>query len=156
MIRPARRDDLGAMVSLIRELADYEGGLHQVEVAENHLEAALFCQSPRVFAHVADHEGDVVGMAVWFLTFSTWTGTHGIYVEDLVIRSGFRGSGFGRALLGELARIALASGYARLEWSVLDWNQPAIGFYHHLGSRPMDGWTTHRVSGTALEQLASQ
>jgi GNAT superfamily N-acetyltransferase len=154
MIRPARRNDMAALVSLVRELADYEHAAGNVALVEADLDAALFGESPKVFAHVAEHEGEVAGMAVWFVTFSTWTGRHGIYVEDLFVRRHLRGLGIGRALMREVARSAVESGYARLEWSVLDWNDPAIGFYRHLGSEPMEEWTIHRVSGPALRRLA--
>lgn len=154
MIRPARPEDVPAIAALVRELADYERAAHLVDLDEADLEAALFGPSPAVFAHVAEHEGTVVGMAVWFRTFSTWTGRHGIYLEDLVVSRPYRGRGLGRALLEGLARIAVASGYARVEWAVLDWNEPAIGFYRHLGAEAMDQWTVHRITGAALRGLA--
>jgi GNAT superfamily N-acetyltransferase len=141
-------------MALVHELADYEHAAAHVRAVPADLERALFGNDPRAFAHVAECGGQVVAMAVWFLTFSTWTGRHGIWVEDLVVRRDRRGRGYGRALLAELARIARASGYTRLEWAVLDWNHPAIGFYRHLGSESLDGWTVHRVSGAALAELA--
>jgi ribosomal protein S18 acetylase RimI-like enzyme len=95
-------------------------------------------------------------MALWFLNFSTWTGRHGIYLEDLYVRPEFRGRGYGKALLTELARICVARGYRRLEWSVLDWNTPAIEFYKSLGAVPMDGWTVYRLTGEALTALGQQ
>ena len=107
-----------------------------------------------MFAHVAEHDGEVGGFALWFLSFSTWTGQHGIYLEDLYVRPDLRRSGLGRALLAELARICVARGYSRLEWSVLDWNAPARGFYASLGAAEMDEWTVHRLSGAALRALA--
>jgi GNAT superfamily N-acetyltransferase len=113
-----------------------------------------------VFAHVAEHRDaappEVAGFALWFLNFSTWTGRHGIYLEDLYVRPELRGCGYGTALLGELARLCVERGYARLEWSVLDWNEPAIAFYRALGAVPMDGWTVHRLSGHALRRLGSR
>ena len=154
MIRAARRDDVAAIAVLVRELAEYEHAAGSVDLVEGDLDAALFGESPKVFAHVAEHEGEVAGMAVWYVTFSTWTGRHGVYVEDLVVRRHLRGLGIGRALLSAVARTAVETGCARLEWSVLDWNEPAIGFYRHLGSEAMDEWTIHRVSGDALRQLA--
>jgi GNAT superfamily N-acetyltransferase len=154
MIRPARRDDVAALASLVRELADYERAAGNVELADGDLDVALFGESPKVFAHVAEHEGEVAGMAIWFVTFSTWTGRHGIYVEDLIVRRHLRGLGIGRALMSEIARTAVDAGHARLEWAVLDWNKPAIGFYHHLGSEAMEEWTTHRLTGAALRGLA--
>ncbi|HEX3980131.1 MAG TPA: GNAT family N-acetyltransferase, partial [Acidimicrobiales bacterium] len=113
-----------------------------------------FGSDPTVFAHVAEEDGVVVGMAIWFLNFSTWTGRNGIYLEDLYVRPEARSSGVGRALLIELASIARRSGYGRVEWSVLDWNEPAIGFYQSLGAVPMDEWTGYRLSGQALVDLA--
>ncbi len=107
-----------------------------------------------MFAHVAEHQGEVVGFALWFLNFSTWTGQHGIYLEDLYVRPDQRRSGLGRALLAELARVCVARGYARLEWSVLDWNSPARRFYASLGAAEMDEWTVHRLAGPALAALA--
>ena len=155
MIRPATPEDAGAIVALVRELAAYERAPDQVALDEAALRASVFCEHPRVFVHVAEHEGRVAGMAAWFVTYSTWTGRHGIWVEDLIVSEAARGLGLGRALLSHLAGIAAADGYARLELAVLDWNEPAIGFYRHLGARPMAEWTTYRVSGDALGRLAS-
>ncbi|MGH2717596.1 MAG: GNAT family N-acetyltransferase [Actinomycetota bacterium] len=154
MIRPARPEDIPALVALVKELAAYERAPDEVRLVAGDLRRALFGESPAAFAQVAEVRGEVVGMAVWFLTFSTWTGRHGIWLEDLVVRRDLRGQGYGRALLGALARLAVERGYARLEWAVLDWNEPAIGFYRHLGSAPQDEWTTHRVAGEALTRLA--
>lgn len=154
MIRPARAEDIPALIALVNELATYERAADEVQLSATDLETALFGDHPAAFAHVAVHGGEVVGMALWFLTFSTWTGRHGIWLEDLVIRQELRGHGYGRALLTALARIAVERGYARLEWAVLDWNEPAIGFYRHLGSAPQQEWTTHRISGDALDRLA--
>ena len=156
MIRPATPEDAGAIVALVRELAAYERAPDQVVIEEAALVAAVFCEDPRVFVHVAEHEGRVAGMAVWFITYSTWTGRHGIWVEDLIVSATARGLGLGRALLTHLAGIAVAEGYARLELAVLDWNEPALGFYRHLGARPMAGWTTYRVSGDDLNRLAAR
>ncbi|SEF82925.1 Acetyltransferase (GNAT) family protein [Thermomonospora echinospora] len=141
------------ILRLIRELADYEKALHEVRATEEDLRASLFGPEPRVFAHVAEQDGEVVGFALWFLTFSTWMGTHGIYLEDLYVRPEARGGGHGRALLTELARIAVERGYRRVEWSVLDWNEPAIGFYKALGATPQDEWTVYRLTGQALRDL---
>ena len=111
--------------------------------------------SPTVFAHVADEGGRLVGMAIWFRNFSTWTGRNGIYLEDLYVRPEGRARGIGRALVAELATIAHRSGYARVDWSVLDWNESAIRFYRSLGAVPMDEWTGYRLSGEALAALGS-
>jgi GNAT superfamily N-acetyltransferase len=113
----------------------------------------LFGDHPAVFAHVAEHEGAVAGFALWFVNYSTWTGRHGIYLEDLYVSPELRGHGYGRALLAELARICVERGYGRLDWSVLDWNEPAIGFYESLGAVAMDEWTVHRMTGPALHAL---
>ncbi|MBA9007464.1 MULTISPECIES: GNAT family N-acetyltransferase [Thermomonospora] len=153
MIRPAVIDDVPTILELIRELADYEKSLHEVRATEEDLRRALFGPEPKAFAHVAEQDGRVVGFALWFLTFSTWTGTHGIYLEDLYVRPEARGGGHGRALLTELARIAVDRGYQRVEWSVLDWNEPAIGFYKALGATPQDEWTVYRLTGEALAEL---
>ncbi|WP_103936482.1 GNAT family N-acetyltransferase [Thermomonospora echinospora] len=153
MIRAAVPGDVPTILRLIRELADYEKALHEVRATEEDLRASLFGPEPRVFAHVAEQDGEVVGFALWFLTFSTWMGTHGIYLEDLYVRPEARGGGHGRALLTELARIAVERGYRRVEWSVLDWNEPAIGFYKALGATPQDEWTVYRLTGQALRDL---
>ncbi|NHC43704.1 GNAT family N-acetyltransferase [Motilibacter aurantiacus] len=149
-IRPARSDDVPAILGLIRELADYERALDEVLATEEQITEALFGESPRVHAHVAEHEGAVAGFALWFLNFSTWQGRHGIYLEDLYVRPELRGQGYGKALLSTLAALCVERGYARLEWSCLDWNEPARGFYRSMGAEPMEEWTVHRLSGDAL------
>jgi GNAT superfamily N-acetyltransferase len=156
MIRPARPADVADIHRLIRELAEYERSAGQVVAAEDDLRRALFGEQPAVFALIAEHEGAVAGFALWFLSYSTWTGRHGIYLEDLYVTPGLRGHGYGRALLAELARICVERGYGRLEWSVLDWNAPAIGFYAALGAVPMDEWTVNRLTGPALLALADR
>ena len=156
MIRPATRDDVATIVDLVCELAGYERALDQVELTPAMLDAALFGDRPALFCHVAeDDSGSVVGMALWFLNFSTWRGTHGIYLEDLYVRPTARGAGHGRALLASLAEVAVERGYSRVEWAVLDWNEPAIGFYRTLGALPMDEWTVWRLTGTPLQELGS-
>lgn len=155
MIRPATPADVPPVLQLIKELAAYEREPDAVEATEELLQSALFGDDPRVHAHIAEHDGDVAGFALWFVNFSTWLGRHGIYVEDLYVRPQYRGRGYGRALLGTLARICIERGYGRLEWWVLDWNEPAIRFYKSIGARPMDEWTVHRVSGEALRRLAA-
>lgn len=156
MIRPAVPADVAILVALVRELAEYERAPAAAVLDEAALARALFGPAPAAFAHVAVDDGgsEVVGFAVWFLNFSTWLGRHGIYLEDLFVRPAARGRGHGRALLTELARIAVERGYGRLDWWVLDWNAPAIGFYRSLGAEAMAEWTTYRLSGTALERLA--
>ncbi|MGO9081111.1 MAG: N-acetyltransferase family protein [Streptosporangiaceae bacterium] len=153
-VRPARPGDVPAIYRLIRELAEYERSLEQVTGTAEQLAAALFAPQPTVFAHVAEIGQEVAGFALWFLNYSTWLGTHGIYLEDLYVTPALRGSGLGRALLAELARICVERGYGRLEWWVLDWNAPAIGFYTSLGAVGMDEWTVHRLTGPALAALA--
>jgi GNAT superfamily N-acetyltransferase len=144
-IRTAREDDVPVIVSLIRELAEYEREPDAVAATEDDIRAALFGPSPAAFCHVAEPDGEVVGFALWFLNFSTWKGRHGIYLEDLFVRPGARGTGLGKALLLTLIDIAKERGYGRVEWSVLDWNTPAIDFYRSLGARPMDEWTVWRL-----------
>lgn len=155
MIRPARPDDVPAIYQLIRDLAEYERSLPEVTATLADLHVSLFGPDPAVFAHVAEHEGEVAGFALWFLNYSTWTGRHGIYLEDLYVRPDLRGSGYGRQLLAELAALCLERGYARLEWWVLDWNEPARGFYDKLGAIRMDDWTVHRLAGAALAAVAA-
>lgn len=154
MIRAARPDDIPEVLRLIRELARYEREPDAVEATEGTLMEALFGAEPQAFAHVAEEGGTIVGLAVWFVSFSTWTGRHGIYLEDLVISPEARGGGHGRALMGELARICAERGYTRLEWSVLDWNVDAQQFYSSLGAVPMPEWIGWRLSGRALTALA--
>jgi GNAT superfamily N-acetyltransferase len=155
VIRAAGAGDVDAIVELIGDLAEYERARHEVQLTGDDLRAALFAGAPAVFALVADVDGAVVGVALWFLTFSTWLGRHGIYLEDLYVRPEHRGAGHGRALLATLAAIAVERGYGRVEWAVLDWNEPALGFYRSIGAVGMDDWTTHRLSGDALRALAA-
>lgn len=155
-IRPVEPDDVPHILRLIRDLATYEKAPDSVEATEELLRDSLFAPSPAVFAHVAEVDGEVVGFAVWYMTFSTWLGRHGIWLEDLYVDPAHRGTGLGRALLATLADICVERGYGRLEWWVLDWNTPAIDFYRSLGSQPMDEWTVHRVDGDALARLAAE
>jgi GNAT superfamily N-acetyltransferase len=162
MIRSAVVGDVPVILAMIRELAEYEECLHEVRATEEQLREALFGVRPAVFAHVAEAEpgsgsgsgsGELVGFSMWFLSYSTWRGAHGIYLEDLYVRPGARGGGYGRALLAELARICGERGYERLEWSVLRWNAPAIGFYEALGARPQEEWSVYRLTDGALARL---
>jgi len=155
MIRPARPADIPAIYQLIRDLASYENALAEVTGGEAQLRQALLAEPPAVFAHVAEHDGQVAGFALWYLSFSTWTASHGIYLEDLYVRPELRGLGLGRALLAELARICVHRGYPRLEWAVLDWNTPSRGFYASLGAAEMAEWVINRLSGPALRELAA-
>ena len=155
MIRAAREEDVPAIYRLIRALAEYERSLPSVTGTEDDLRQALFGAQPAVFAHVATCDGRVMGFALWFLNYSTWTGQHGIYLEDLFVDETVRGSGYGKALLTELARVYVERGYQRLEWSVLKWNEPSIGFYRSPGAVAMDEWDTYRLSGPALRALGT-
>ncbi|MFJ9646943.1 N-acetyltransferase family protein [Streptomyces sp. NPDC004244] len=156
MIRSAVVGDVPAIHAMIRELAEYERVPHEARATEEQVREALFGERPAAFAHVAQApDGEPVGFAIWFLNFSTWRGVHGIYLEDLYVRPGARGGGYGRELLAALARICVERGYERLEWSVLDWNEPAIGFYEALGARPQDGWTVYRLTDGALRGLGT-
>ncbi|OEU86305.1 GCN5 family acetyltransferase [Streptomyces abyssalis] len=156
MIRPAAPSDVPAIHAMIRELAEYERALDRARATEQQLHDALFGEHPAVFALMAeeDTESDPVGFALWFLNFSTWTGTHGVYLEDLYVRPPARGAGHGRQLLSALAGICVERGYERFEWWVLDWNDPSIGFYRSLGAEPMEEWTVFRMSGEPLRKLA--
>jgi GNAT superfamily N-acetyltransferase len=155
MIRPARPGDVPAIYQMIRDLAAYERSLPEVTGTQQDLASVLFCPEPALFGHVAEHEGRVAGFALWYLSYSTWQGRHGIYLEDLYVEPDQRGRGYGRDLVAELAALCVERGYGRLEWSVLDWNAPALGFYASLGATAMDEWTVHRLTGPALRALAS-
>ena len=152
-IRPARKEEVGIVLQLIHDLAHYEKAPNEVEATEKELLATIFIDNPKVFCDVVDVDGEIVGMAIWFLNYSTWQGKHGIYLEDLFIKPEFRGHGYGKALLKHLAKICDEKGYGRFQWWVLDWNSPAIEFYRSLGAVAMDEWTVYRVSGQALKEL---
>ncbi|NIH78733.1 GNAT family N-acetyltransferase [Amycolatopsis viridis] len=152
-IRRIRESDVDEVAQLVHELAAYEKAPQECHLTAERLRAALFADEPAVFGHVAEQDGEVVGFALWFLNFSTWRGVHGIYLEDLFVKAELRGSGLGKALLATLAKECVDRGFARLEWSVLDWN-PATGFYKSLGAIPMDEWTVYRLTDTALDNLA--
>lgn len=155
LIREATPDDVPAILELVRALAVYEKEPDAVKATEADFAQALFPAEgpPTTFAHVAEVDGEIVGMALWYLTFSTWTGVNGIWLEDLFVQPEHRGSGLGRELLATLARTCVERGYQRLEWWVLNWNEPSIGFYRSLGAVPQDEWTVHRMSGDALTAL---
>lgn len=155
-VRPARADDLAEIVALVRELAAYERAANEVRLDVAALERALFGPDPVAFCHVAALDSGLIGFALFFRTFSTWTGRAGIWLEDLYVRPQARGRGVGRALLSSLAERACAAGMARIEWAVLDWNTPAWQFYARLGAEPMQEWTTHRLSGEALNALGTR
>ena len=146
---------MGELVAMVHELAEYERFPDAVEVDESTLADVLFAESPVAFAHVAEEDGRILGMTVYFLNFSTWTGRVGIYLEDFFVRPDHRGRGVGLALVTELARVARRRGCVRIDWSVLDWNELALRFYRSLGAVPMDGWTGYRLSGEALAALGA-
>lgn len=154
MLRSATPDDVPTILELVRELAEYERARDAVQADEALLREALFGPDHVAGCEVAEHDGGVVGIALWYRSFSTWTGRTGLYLEDLYVRPGHRGGGHGRALLARLAGICHERGWARLEWAVLDWNEPAIGFYRSLGAQSLDDWTVNRMSGEALADLA--
>ena len=153
LIRPAQPQDTELLLALIRELADYERLSHEVVADTAVLGRHLFGETPRAEALLAERDGATAGFALFFHCFSTFLGRPGLYLEDLFIRPEFRRHGIGQALLRRLARIALERDCGRLEWSVLDWNEPAIAFYRRLGARPVEGWTVYRVSGERLAAL---
>lgn len=161
-VRPATPADVPEILALVRELAEFERSLEQVGATEADLRSMLFGSntpsgSPAAYCHVVDGEpGRLAGFALWFLNASTWTGRHGIYLEDLYVRPEYRGQGLGRTLMSRLAAICVEHDYARLEWWVLDWNERAIRFYESLGARPMDEWTVHRITGPDLRELADR
>ena len=160
MIREIEERDVEAVVALVHELAAYERAPERCHLTAAQLRAALFGPAPALFGHVAEVADDdgrrtVVGCALWFLNFSTWRGVHGLYLEDLYVQPAHRGGGIGRALLARLAAVCVERGLARLEWAVLDWNTPSIGFYRTLGAVSMDEWTVFRLDGDALAALGS-
>ena len=154
-IRPAQQDEVGIVLQLIHDLALYEKAPNEVEATENELLETIFVDNARVFCDVVDVNGEIAGMAIWFLNYSTWQGKHGIYLEDLFIKPEFRGKGYGKALLKHLAKVCDERGYGRFQWWVLDWNSPAIEFYKSLGAVAMDEWTVYRVSGDPLKKLGN-
>jgi GNAT superfamily N-acetyltransferase len=156
VIRPVAEADLGSVVAMVHELADYERAPDQCHLTVEQLRTALFGDRPALFGHVAELPGgELVGIALWFLNFSTWDGVHGIYLEDLYVRAEHRGGGHGRALLAELAAECARRGYTRLQWSVLDWNEPSIQFYRRLGAKHESEWLGYRLDGPALHRLAT-
>ena len=153
-IRPARSRDVGLVLTLIRELADYEKLSDKVDATEAVIEAALFGPGSTTRCELAEWDGEVAGQAIWFSNFSTFRGRSGLYLEDLYVRPAFRGRGIGRALLARLARECATRGWPRMEWAVLDWNQPAIDFYRTLGAEIASDWRLCRLDGAALAALA--
>ncbi len=156
MIRAARPDDVAHLLRLVRELAVYEREPDAVVATERLLHEALFGSDPSASCLVAETEGAVVGLALWFPTFSTWLGRPGLHLEDLYVDPAHRGSGIGRALLCALAAIAADRDWGRVDWQVLDWNVDAQAFYRSLGANSLNDWTTYRIDGAALTRLATQ
>ncbi len=154
-IRDAVPADAATIERFVRDLARYERLEHEVEATAADFAAALFAPDPKVFASICESDGQAVGFCVWFLTFSTFQGCHGIYVEDVFVDPAHRGRGIGGAIFRHLAAIAVREGWGRMEWSVLDWNEPAIGFYRSIGAEPIDGWHRERLTGEALRALAA-
>jgi len=155
VIRAATPADSGLVFALVRELADYEKLSHEVDSTEQSLRDVLFARDPKVFCDIAEWDGAPAGFALWFLNFSSFRGRHGIYLEDIFVRPALRGKGIGKALMAKLAARCVENGWARMEWSVLDWNEPSIAFYKSLGTIMMDGWTICRLTGDALRKFGS-
>ncbi len=153
-IRRAVPADAAAITAMIHGLAEFERAPDQCSVVETQVSAALFDQPATLRAHVAEVDGEVAAMALWFLNFSTWDGVDGIYLEDLFVQPGFRRLGLARRLLSALAKQCVDNGYTRLSWAVLNWNTDAIALYESVGARPQSRWTTYRVSGAELAELA--
>jgi len=154
-IRSARLGDEAAILRMVVALAVYEREPDAVKATEASLRATLFGDNPQVFAHLAEIDGEIVGLALWFLTYSTWTGAPSLYLEDLFVAETARGTGTGRALLSALAREAKTRGCARMDWAVLDWNEKAREFYTHIGAHHSKGWEPWRIEGEALDRLAA-
>jgi diamine N-acetyltransferase len=155
-IRPAQPADADLVFTLVGELAAYEKLSAEVDATPESLAAVLFVPQPRVFCDIAEWNGEAAGLALWFLNFSSFRGRHGAYLEDLFVRPAFRGRGIGRTLMAHLARRCVREGWARFEWAVLDWNEPAIDFYRSLGADILDEWRICRMTGAALQDLARE
>lgn len=153
-VRKATRDDASTILDFIRQLAAYEKLAHEVVATQADIEKTVFAEHPKAFCLIAETTDAPVGFALYFFNYSTFLGRHGLYLEDLFVKPDARGSGAGKALLAALGRIAVDNNCGRMEWSVLDWNAPAIEFYRSLGAVPMDGWTVNRLTGAALAKLA--
>lgn len=155
-IRLAQPADVEDIHRLIYELAVYEKAPEEMVATIDQIKTSLFNESPVAFCHVAEVEGKIVGIALWFLNYSTWLGKAGIYLEDLYVQSEYRGHGIGKGFMQTLAALCVERGYERFQWWVLDWNKPSIDFYESLGAVPMNEWTVFRLSGDALKKFASE
>ncbi|RBP49383.1 GNAT family N-acetyltransferase [Arenicella xantha] len=153
-IRPVTPADIPQILQFIHDLALYEKEPEAVIATEQHLQRVLFGASPKVFGLIAEIDSKAVGFAIYFFSFSTWLGRHGIYLEDLYVKPETRGSGVGKSLLQSLAKIAVENDCGRVEWSVLNWNEPAIKFYQAIGAKPQDEWTVYRLTDSALTDFA--
>jgi GNAT superfamily N-acetyltransferase len=153
VIRSAEPRDAPAILRLIKALAEYEKLLEYFETDESRIRETFFGERPRAFCDVAEAAGEVVGYAVWLYSYSTFSGRHGIYLEDLFVLPEHRGAGIGKAMLLRLAKRCVAEGLGRLDWAVLDWNESSIGFYRSLGATPSEGWTSFGLRGEALERI---
>jgi len=155
MIRVASKEDAPRILQLIKDLAEYEKAPLEAKATLKQIEDTIFSTNPSAFCHVAEVDGEVIGIAIWFLNYSTWLGKPGMYLEDLFVDPNYRGQGYGMAFLKTLAKICVERGYERFQWWVLDWNEPSIEFYKSIGAVAMDEWTVFRVSGDALKKLGS-
>jgi GNAT superfamily N-acetyltransferase len=154
-IRAAQRGEAGLVLDFVRELAGYERLRDSVDATEDMIDTALFAPHPRVFCDIAEWNGAPAGFALWFVSYSSFRGRHGLYLEDLFVRPQYRRRGIGRSLFVHLARRCVAEGWMRFEWAVLNWNEPSIRFYQALGAVLLDDWKIGRLTGTALEQAAA-
>ena len=154
-IRPATPDDAELILSFITDLAIYEKAEHEVKTDAAGIRDSLFAEGSTAHGLICENDGQPIGYAVYFFNYSTWLGKHGLYLEDLYVSPDARGLGAGKALLRHLAQLAVARGCGRFEWSVLDWNTPAIDFYESFGARPQSEWTTYRLTGQALLDFAA-
>lgn len=153
-IRAARPADSALIFALVRELAAYEKLSAEVDATEQAIAAALFCKAPRLFCEIAVWNGEAAGFSTWFLNYSTFRGSHGIYIEDLFVRPAYRGRGIGKGLMASLAQRCIHEGYGRCEWAVLGWNAPSIAFYKSIGAQLREDWRLCRLSGQALKSFA--
>lgn len=153
-IRPAQRSDAATILEFVQALATYEKVPHAVVNTVAMIEQCLFDDQAQAYGLICEYDGQPIGFAVYYLTYSTWLGRHGVHLEDLYVSEAFRGLGAGQAIMRYLAQMAVTKGYGRFEWQVLDWNQPAIDFYDRIGGKPLNEWLTYRLAGASLEHFA--